>query len=114
MWQYYVVMALVLLAFILNISNKGKSIEVKELSPTESVIGLLVGSLMTWLIWSFLSVNWMWLSTGLMAVTLLSLARLTYYCAILRKRVDDKSSYGTFICLVQGVAYTIFYFKYVA
>lgn len=113
MWQYYVLMALVLVALVAGLASNNKLAEVKYLSTGQVIMSLVVGSLMTWLIWSFLSVNWMWLSIGLMALSFVNLARMTFYCAILRKTVSDKTSYGTFICLVQGVAYTIFYFKYV-
>lgn len=113
MWQYYVMMVLLVVAFVSGLASKDKSIEVKHLSPAEAVTALVVVSLVTWLSWSLLSVNWMWLSIGLMAVSILSMVQMTYYCAILRKTVSGHSSYGTFICIVQGVAYTIFYFKYV-
>lgn len=83
------------------------------LTPTQAIITVVIGSLMTWLIWSFLSVNWMWLSIGLMAISFINLARLVLQ-ALVERRIRPDNGYGDIMTIAYGVAYTVFYLKYVS
>lgn len=113
MWQYYVLMSLCVLAVVTAIYSRDKVRTSTYITPTQAIITVVIGSLMTWLIWSFLSVNWMWLSVGLMAIAFLNLARLVLQALVERRTIPD-NGYGTLIAIAYGVAYTIFYLKYVS
>lgn len=113
MWQYYVLMALCVLAVVTCIYSRDKVRTSTYITPTQAIITVVIGSLMTWLIWSFLSVNWMWLSVGLMAIAFLNLASLVLQSLVERRTIPD-NGYGTLISIAYGVAYTIFYLKYVS
>lgn len=113
MWQYYVLMALCVLAVVTGIYNRDKVRTPIHITPTQAIITVVLGCLMTWLIWSFLSVNWMWLSIGLMAIALSNLARMVML-SLVERRTPQDSSYGSLIAIAYGVAYTVFYLKYVS
>lgn len=113
MWQYYVLMAFCILAVVTGIYNRDKVRTPTYITPTQSIITVVIGSLLTWLIWSFLSVNWMWLSTGLMAIAFINLARIVLQ-VLVERRTQPDNGYGTIIAIAYGVAYTVFYLKYVS
>lgn len=115
MWQYYVLMVLCVLALITELYSRDNVRTPTYLTPTQSIITVVIGSLMTWLTWSFLSVNWMWLSIGLMATTFLNLARLVLQALVGRRTTPDNCyGYGAIMAIAYGVAYTVFYLKYVS
>lgn len=113
MWQYYVLMALCVLAVVTGLYSRDNVRTPTYLTPTQSIITVVIGSLMTWLTWSFLSVNWMWLSIGLMAISFINLASLVLQ-ALVARRIHPDNGYGTLSAIAYGVAYTIFYLKYVS
>lgn len=113
MWQYYALMALCVLAVITGVYSRDKVHTSTYLTPTQAIMTVVIGSLMTWLIWSFLSVNWMWLSIGLMAIAFLNLSRLVLRALVDRRTIPD-NGYGTLLAIAYGVAYTVFYLKYVS
>lgn len=113
MWQYYVLMALCVIAVITGLYSRDNVRTSTYITPTQAIITVVIGSLMTWLIWSFLSVNWMWLSIGLMAISFINLARLVLQ-ALVERRTHSDSGYGAIIAIAYGVAYTVFYLKYVS
>lgn len=113
MWQYYVLMALCVLAVVTGVCSRDKVRTSTYITPTQSIITVVIGSLMTWLIWSFLSVNWMWLSICLMSISFLNLSRLVLQALVLRRTTPDNGS-GVIIAIACGVAYTVFYLKYVS
>lgn len=113
MWQYYVLMALCVFAVVTGIYRRDNIRTSTYITPTQAIIIVVTGSLMTWLIWSFLSVNWMWLSIGLMAVSLLNLARLVLQALVVRRTTPDNGC-GVIMAIAYGVAYTVFYLKYVS
>lgn len=112
MWQYYVLMSFCVLAVIVGVSNKDSVRTSTLLTPSLSITSVAVGCLMTWLIWSFLSVNWMWLSIGLMAIAILNMVRLTMQVLLERRTIPDNGS-GTILAILYGIAYTVFYLKFV-
>ena len=103
MWQYYVLMALYVLAVVTGIYSRDMVRTSTYLTPTQAIMSVVIGSLMTWLIWSFLSVNWMWLSIGLMAIASLNLSRLVFQALVDRRTIPD-NGYGTLISIAYGVA----------
>lgn len=113
MWQYYVLMALCVLTVVTGIYSRDRIRTSTYITPTQAIITVVIGSLMTWLIWSFLSVNWMWLSIGLMAVSFLNLSRLILQALVVRRTIPDNGS-GIIMAIAFGVAYTVFYLKYVS
>lgn len=113
MWQYYVLMVLCIIAAVTGIYGRDKFRTSTHITPTQAIITVVIGSLMTWLIWSFLSVNWMWLSIGLMSVSFLNLARLVVQALVVRRTTPDNGS-GAIMAIACGVAYTVFYLKYVS
>lgn len=113
MWQYYVLMALYVLAVVTGISSRDKVRTSTYITPTQAIITVVIGSLITWLIWSFLSVNWMWLSISLMAISFINLARLVLQ-VLVERRTHPGNGYGAIMAIAYGVAYTVFYLKYVS
>lgn len=112
MWQYYVLMALCVLAVVTGIYSRDKVRTSTYITPTQAITTVVIGSLMTWLIWSFLSVNWMWLSIGLMAISFIKLARLVLQ-SLVECRTTLDNGHGAIMAIAYGVAYTVFYLKYV-
>lgn len=112
MWQYWLLMTLIVLATFSGIRDHGKPTKSSYITNGQAITHIIVASLMTWLIWSFLSVNWMWLSIGLMAIMILNCARIILQ-AVITRRTQARSGYGVIITIAYGIAYTVFYLKFV-
>ena len=113
MWQYYVLVALCVLSVVTRTYSRDKVRTSTYITPTQAIITVVIGSLMTWLIWSFLSVNWMWLSIGLMAISFSNFAHLVLQ-TLVERRTAPYTGYGTIMAIAHGVAYTVFYLNYVS
>lgn len=111
MWQYYLIMALSVLSVVIGINNKNKPKVTTKLSTGQSILMLVIGGLMTWLMWSFLSVNWMWLSIGLMAISFINLGRMLL--CVMAGKISPEHDYGFVLAICYGIAYTVFYIQYV-
>ena len=112
MWQYWLLMTLITLATISGIRNYGKVAVSSYITSGTAIVSVAVAGLMTWLVWSLLSVNWMWLSIGLMAITFLNCASMLFQVLVIRKTQADQG-YEVLSTIASGIAYTVFYLKFV-
>lgn len=113
MWQYYVLMVLSILALIGGIKRYGEPSRVVHYTTSHVVFGIIVCSVMLWMQYTLLSVNWMWLSYALMTVAILNSSKMLFEMIFLRSSKSADPRYGTLMIILTIIFYTIFYIKFV-
>lgn len=109
MWQYYVLMALGIAGLFVNVN---KMYDGDKLSLLDTSIHVVAIAICFCLWWSFLSVNWMWLSiTIMLVVSALCMYEVFITFKYRRNTRPVDSNHVCLLCYI--LVATLFYIKYV-